>query len=228
MRVTLVGCGFVGSVWTTEFLKRAFAAKFQYDYRFVDDDVVSHRNCANQNFLCSDVDRPKAAVMQELAQRMEFSSAAHQTRLTAENIDPLLEGSVLVVDGVDNLATRQLLWGYAYRTNTPVLHLGVSEQGTGRVEWSHPEHDTFSLSPARTVGKEIPDPQSGVTPPCELARLRMTGLHVGFAGAVAAGIFFGFDPDAFAGGAGTAGLATEWLASPLSLDPRRETWGVIP
>lgn len=228
MRVTLIGCGFVGSVFTTEFMKRAHSGKFTFPYRFVDDDYVDDRNCANQNFTRDQVGLAKAEVMQDLAQRSGYSAEAHKVRLTPENIDTLLDGSVLVVDGVDNLATRQLLWGYAQRTAVPVLHLGISEQGTGRVEWSHPEHNTFGLAPQHTVGKVIKEPVSGVTPPCELARLRGTGLGVGFCGAVAAAMFFGFDAEAHYDGASTAGLATEWLTSPSGWQPRRETWGLIP
>lgn len=226
-KVVVVGCGFVGSVFTTEFLKRCYAGKLDIAFTFIDDDTVEARNCANQNFVLAEIGRAKADVMAEAARNSDRYAEYHQVRLTADNIDALLDGAYLVIDGVDNLATRQLLWGYAIRTGTPVLHIGISQQGTGKVEWSHPQHQTFSLRPDQTVGKEIVDPPSGVTPPCELARMRGVGLNVGFAAACAAAIYYGFDPESHLQGAPTAGYLTDWHATPTGYVPQQETWSTI-
>lgn len=223
-KITVVGCGFVGSVFTTEYLKRQFAGKLPQDLLFIDQDTVEERNCANQNFSLQDQGRAKAEVMSSMAEANGRYAEFQRLRLTIENMNELLEGSLLVVDGVDNLATRQLLWGYAQTSGVPVLHLGIAEQGTGRVEWSHPEHNTFALAPDKTVGKVITDPASGVTPPCELARMRGVGLNVGFAAAMAAGIYFGFDPEAHLKGEASNGWLTEWGATPMSHFPIKETW----
>lgn len=225
--ITLVGCGFVGSVFTTEFLKRMFAGKLPYDLRFIDNDVVEERNSANQNFNLTDQGRAKAEVMSDRALQNGRSAEYHKQRLTLDNMEELLQDSVLVVDGVDNLATRQLLWSYAHQREVPVLHIGIAEMGTGRVDWSHPKHDTFALAPHRTVGRTIVDPQSGVTPPCELARMRGVGLNVGFAAAMAAAIYLGFDPEAHLSGEPTFGYLTEWGATPMSHFPIKETWDRI-
>jgi len=225
--ITVVGCGFVGSVFTTEFLKRAFAGKLPHDYRFIDDDTVEARNCANQNFQLADIGRAKAEVMQSMAQAQDRVAEYYQARLTLDNLDELLRGAELVIDGVDNLETRQMLWGYAMRTGVPVLHIGITEQGTGKVEWSHPAHETFSLRPQMTVGKTIVDPPSGVTPPCELARMRGVGLNAGFAAASAAAIFLGFDPESHLKGATPTGWFTDWHATPTGYLPQAETWSQL-
>ena len=225
--ITVVGCGFVGSIFTDEFLKRQFAGKLPQGWRFVDYDTVDDRNAANQNFLVDDQGKYKAEVLSDRAMRSGKMTEFVPHRLTAENIDTLLENAVLVVDGVDNLETRQLLWGYAIRTGVPVLHLGIAEQGTGKVEWTHPAHDTFSLAPQHTIGKELVDPESGVTPPCELARMRGVGLNTGFAAAMAAAIFFGFDPEAHLKGEPSNGWMTEWASTPMSHFPIPETWAKV-
>lgn len=225
--IVVVGCGFVGSVFTDEYLKRAFAGKLPYALRFIDYDTVEERNCANQNFYQTDAGKYKAEVMYEKATASGRYAEYRTEKLVPENIDALLEGAVLVVDGVDNLATRQLLWGHAQGAGVPVLHLGISEQGTGKVEWSHPDHNTFSLAPQHTAGKDIVDPKSGVTPPCELARMRGVGLNVGFAAAMAAAIYFGFDPESHLKGEATDGTLTEWDAMPMGHMPRPETWGAV-
>lgn len=223
--IAVVGCGFVGSIFVTEFLKRQFAGKIPRDFIFIDDDIVESRNAANQNFLPSDAGRPKAEVMYDIAIRSGQGATFQKVRLTMENIDALLGDAELIIDGVDNLATRQLLWGYGMRTGKPVLHIGINEDGIGLVEWSHPTHDTFSLGPQHTAGKTIVDPTSGVTPPCELARMRGVGLNVGFAAAMAAAIFYGFDPEVHLAGEKPQGYLTDWIATSGGFKPNTEVWG---
>lgn len=230
-RVAVVGCGFVGSIFVTEFLKRCFAGKLPWNFRLIDFDTVEDRNVANQNFQLSDVGQHKAQVLGDLVVNAGRDAEVRPTRLRAENADDLLGDCALIVDGVDNLATRQLLWGEGLRRGVPVLHLGITQQGTGVVEWTHPEHRTFSLAPDVLLGKELVDPPSGVTPPCELARMRAAGLHVGFAAACAAAIYSGFDPEAFLAGSGetgdSRGWLTEWQASPTGFQPAAFTWGRV-
>lgn len=227
MQIVVIGCGFVGSVFTTEFLKRCYAGKLPFRFRFIDDDVVEPRNCANQNFMLADCGSPKALVMTDLARNADREAEYVQVRITADNIDQYADDATLIIDGVDNLETRQLLWGYALRTGIPVLHIGITEQGTGKVEWSHPSKETFSLRPSQTAGKEIVDPPSGVTPPCELARMRGVGLNAGFAAACAAAIYFGFDPESHLQGQEPRGYATDWHATPMGYLPQSETWSVL-
>lgn len=228
--IVVVGCGFVGSVFTDEILKRMYAGKLPYNFRFVDFDTIDDRNFANQNFTLNDVGRKKADVLDERAMRAGKMTEAVTERLTAENADQHLKGAVMIVDGVDNLATRQLLWSYGMANNIPVMHLGIAsdEQSTGKVEWSHPKHDTFSLSPARTAGKTIKDPESGVQPPCELARMRGVGLNIGFAAAMSAAIYLGFDPESNLNGQDPKGWMTEWIAGPMSHSPNKFTWQYVP
>lgn len=225
--VTVVGCGFVGSIFTDEYLKRQFAGNLPQNWRHIDFDTVDDRNAANQNFLVDDQGKYKAQVLSERAMRSGKLTEAVTERLTPDNMETLLADSLLIVDGVDNLETRQLLWGYGMRTGVPVLHLGISEQGTGKVEWTHPAHDTFSLAPQHTIGKPVVDPKSGVTPPCELARMRGVGLNTGFAAAMAAAIFFGFDPESHLKGEPSFGWMTEWASTPMSHLPIAETWAKV-
>jgi hypothetical protein len=228
--IVVVGCGFVGSVFTDEMLKRMFAGKLPQNFRFIDFDKVDDRNSANQNFTLHDVGRLKAVVLDERAMRAGKFSEAITDRLTAENAEEMLKGARLIIDGVDNLATRQLLWSYGMANDIPVLHLGIAseEQSTGKVEWSYPGHDTFSLSPIRTAGRTISDPKSGETPPCELARMRGVGLNVGFAAAMSAAIFLGFDPESNLEGKPPREWMTEWAGTPTGHIPLRTTWEYVP
>jgi molybdopterin/thiamine biosynthesis adenylyltransferase len=198
--VTVVGCGFVGSLFTREFLPHTFAGVLPLDFRFIDDDTWEERNAANQqvDLLTAAAGEPKAETMAKLALSFRRLADWQQTRLTAKNADALLGGSWIIVDAVDNHATRTLLYEYGMDHKIPVLHLGITEMGTGSVEWSYPGHDRWHLAPHQRLGKgAVKDPTSGVTPPCELAAMRACGWATSHAAAIAASLYFGFDPYGF-------------------------------
>lgn len=219
MRIVQVGCGFVGSIFVEEFLKRMFAGEFFHEFRFIDGDKWERRNAANQNVslkVASD-QRPKAETMAAAVKKYEREAEWHHTLLTAENADELLAGAHVLIDAVDNLGARTILYDYGMKINVPVLHIGIDPGGTGRVEWSHVTHDTFHLAPHRVYGKTIVDPESGVQPPCELAAMRGVGTNISFAAAKALAILMGFDPEYYIATdqhpGDSLGYMTDWSAT---------------
>jgi hypothetical protein len=165
--------------------------------------------------------------MATLAQQYDRDASSVVTRLTEENIDELLVDVDLLVDAVDNLATRHLLYNYGVRHDIPVLHLWLDAlMGAGQVEWNYRNHDTFGLSPLRLVGKTPPaDPESGVQPPCELVRMRAAGWHVSYMAAIAVALYYGFDPLSYlADEAPCHGWLTEWATTAHGYLPVRATW----
>jgi hypothetical protein len=227
--IAVVGCGFIGSLFTEEYLKLAYAGELPHRLTFVDGDQWEPRNAANQNIALFTARQreAKAESMTRLAESYDRQATAVVTRLTDENIDTLLENVDLLVDAVDNLATRHLLYNYGVRHGIPVLHLGLDAlMGAGQVEWNYEDHDTFGLSPLRLVGKTPPaDPESGVQPPCELVRMRAAGWHVAYMAAVATALYYGFDPLGYlAEEAPCHGYLTEWATTAQGYMPVRATW----
>lgn len=226
----VVGCGFVGSLFLEEAFKLCFAGELFPTWRLIDSDIFERRNAANQNvpLTVAHEGLPKAEVMARLAKQYEAPATAHHLRVTRDNIDELLGEASLVVDAVDNLATRQLLWGYCLGRQIPCLHLGITETGTGTVEWSHPEHDTFALAPHRVGSRVITDPESGVKPPCELAKMRSVGWLTSYAAAIAWAIYWGFDPNGFFESNDAArGFLTNWETNGQQLIPARSYWRAL-
>jgi len=221
--IVLVGCGFLGSVFTDEYLKRVFAGNLDMPLTFVDCDKWERRNAANQNVSLEEAssESPKSCAMHGRALAFGLDSSFSIDRVTASNIENVLAPAWVVVDAVDNLETRQLLYRYGMENVVPVLHLGISEVGTGAVEWSYPTHDYFSLAPhkAKEDGKRQP-----TLPPCELVRMRMAGVACGMAGAMALGIYFGFDPNSYVEDFESTRWMTEWGTTPEGFFPRKETW----
>ena len=78
----------------------------------VDDDVVELSNLQRQVIHTLDgIGAPKveSAVRAVAALNDDVTTVPYQTRLTAENVDEILEGWDVVADGSDNFATRFLL-----------------------------------------------------------------------------------------------------------------------
>ena len=227
--IGVIGQGFVGSILISEFARIAYAGVMPRTFRLLDDDRWELRNAANQQVTLAQAEeaKGKAETMAAYLRDMNFEAEGIKTRVTEENADELLEGARVIVDAVDNLATRQLLYRVGIQMNVPVLHLGISQMGTGVVDWSHEQHDTFHLAPYRTLGKTIVDPTSGVTPPCELARMRSVGWMTSYAAATALSLYLGFDPWGHLGGEDSRGYLTEWATSEFAINPMRDTWGAI-
>lgn len=227
--IGVIGQGFVGSIFTSEAARIAFAGTLPLQWRLVDDDVWERRNAANQQVTLADADEgtPKASTGAKFLRDMNFKAEGLKLRLTEDNAKELLTGARVIVDAVDNLATRQLLYRVGLQLGIPVLHLGISQMGTGIVDWSVLGHDTFHLAPYRTIGKTILDPESGITPPCELARMRAVGWHTSYAAATALGLYCGFDTWGHLNGVDSLGYFTEWSASEFAINPMRDTWGRV-
>lgn len=199
MTIALVGCGFLGSIFAEEFAKRQFAFDDVSEWTLVDSDSVEQRNCANQNFDFSDVDGAKVDAVSRQLRNYTIPANERSVRLDKSNVGDILDEAHIIVSAVDNLPTRELLWYYAKERKLPLLHLGVSQQGTGNVDWTVGRYDTWTMSPLLTLGQQRKLLGAENIPrelkPCELIAFRGLGLNVGIAAAKALGIFMGFDPE---------------------------------
>lgn len=202
-QLTLVGCGFVGSIYIEEVLKRMRALKNEIDVIAIDGDMFEERNVANQNITMEAIGLHKAQAMADLVQKYNFSSYAITQRVgdkkgTIPVVAPGDPIPDLIVDAVDNIETRHYLWKIGKKLDIPVLHIGVSQEGTGFISWSLGNYSTFPLHPV-TIAKMSPEQQeklkapSKTLPPCELVTFRGLGLNVGIAAAKATLIHWGDD-----------------------------------
>jgi len=198
VRVVVVGCGFVGSIFLEEFAKRLFAHNLTMAFEFVlvDDDKWDERNAANQNTQPEEQGAYKVDTLAEMLNTYKLDSEVCRERLTEENRELLLIGADLIVDAVDNYPTRKLIWEWSHVKNVAVMHIGVSQAGTGCVDWTWgSKWDNWALSPLVLGSKVPPIDDIKELPPCELVTLRGLGLNIGFAAAKAAAIFFGHDAE---------------------------------
>ncbi|HEY2842836.1 MAG TPA: ThiF family adenylyltransferase, partial [Bryobacteraceae bacterium] len=157
--VAVIGCGALGTV-EAEILVRAGAGRV----RIVDRDFVEWSNLQRQ-FLFQESDAaeglPKAvAAARRLAQvNAEVALEPMVADLTPANIDDLLEGVSLILDGSDNFEVRFLLNDYAVRNGIPWIYAAaVGSYGL-----------KLAIVPGRSACLRCvyPEPPAGAQPTCE-------------------------------------------------------------
>lgn len=131
-RIVIVGVGALGS-HATQFLRSVPDTSL----KVIDFDRVESKNTQSQFLGMPGIGKPKVSA---LAQQMHFlfnrkvDTVPH--RLTAENGEALLGDAALVLDCLDNGASRRLVQGFVRQYGIPCIHGGLAADGAyGRVVW---------------------------------------------------------------------------------------------
>ncbi|MFI5273694.1 MAG: ThiF family adenylyltransferase [Ktedonobacterales bacterium] len=175
--VLIVGCGAMGSVLANN-LARAGVGRL----RIVDRDYVEGNNLQRQVLYDEDDVRrgmPKAAAAAANLRRVNSAITVEPViaDVTADNVEELLEGVDLALDGTDNFETRYLLNDACLKAGIPWIYNGVI--AAYGVTMTVLPGDTACL---RCVFPERPLP--GTTPTCDTAGI-LNGI-VGVVGGLAA------------------------------------------
>ena len=196
--ITLVGCGFLGSHLTDHLCKLLYSQDLgnRYDLRLIDFDKWDLRNPANQfvTIIDAQANNYKVQTLAKRAQSYLLSATPIQAKLDMNNAGELLENSALVIDCVDNIPTRQLLWALGKGGLAPVIHAGISKTGQGRIDWSSSTFDSFPYTPDAIAGRQLKDDDAVKEPPCEMFKYMYSGLRTVEATTKAISLFLGCDP----------------------------------
>ena len=159
--IVIVGCGATGSALAS-LLARAGAGTI----RIIDRDYVEASNLQRQSlFDESDADEslPKAiaAARRIAAFNSHIVVEPLVADLTPANIDSLLQGVQLILDGTDNFETRYLLNDYSVKNSMPWIY--TAAVGSYAV--------TMNILPGRTacLACIFPEPPKGNLETCETA-----------------------------------------------------------
>ncbi|MFN0168998.1 MAG: ThiF family adenylyltransferase [Bryobacteraceae bacterium] len=159
-RVAIVGCGALGSFHAAS-LARAGVGSLAV----IDRDYVEPSNLQRQ-WLFEESDAaealPKAIAAERALTRINSSIriSSHIADLTPDNVEDLLDGADLVMDGTDNFETRYLINDFCVDRRVPWLY-GGAVGSYGIVMPICPEGPCF-----RCI---YPEPPGGVQPTCETA-----------------------------------------------------------
>jgi len=160
-RVAIVGCGALGS-----FAAGALARAGVGFLRLVDRDYVEWSNLQRQ-WLYEEADArdglPKAVAAARALERINSGSRYESAvaDLTFANIDDLLDGVDLIIDGTDNFETRYLINDYCVDRGVPWIY-GAAVGSYGL---------TMPVRPGVTACLRClyPEPPAGAQPTCETA-----------------------------------------------------------
>jgi molybdopterin-synthase adenylyltransferase len=160
-RVAVVGCGATGSA-VASLLARAGVGTI----RIIDRDYVEASNLQRQTLFDESDAReslPKAiaAARRIAAFNSHIVVEPQVADLIPENIESLLQGSDLILDGTDNFETRYLVNDYAVKNGLPWIYAGaVGSYGV-----------TLNVIPGKTacLACVFPDSPQGIFETCETA-----------------------------------------------------------
>lgn len=142
--IAIVGVGALGS-HLVQFLRNVDASM-----KVIDFDRVEQKNVAAQFHSKPSVGKLK---VQGLQQSMQFLFGAKidvvSSKLTGVNRFELLRGADLIIDCLDNGASRRLVQEYAAEGRVPCLHGALAADGAfARVVWN----ENFVIDDEATVG----------------------------------------------------------------------------
>jgi len=128
--VTIIGVGALGS-HVVQFLRN------EANLKVIDFDRVEQKNTLAQFHGKPGVGKNKVQAIQQTMQflfGLKVSGVPH--KLTPDNTSELLSGSDLLIDCLDNAASRQVVQDFARKSHTPCLHGALAADGSfGRVVW---------------------------------------------------------------------------------------------
>jgi len=170
--ITLIGCGFVGGIAVNE-LCRQFLAHHAHlpEFLLVDDDRVEERNLPTQEFYQPDLWKPKAEVLAN-SLTVRYGAKANALVQRIERLEQVPKSDV-ILDCVDNIATRQLIHRYGLLHDVVICHIALSPDGVGFIDWTTPARTSFRFDPWKKY-----EEQPLILPPCELIKWREQGLRV--------------------------------------------------
>lgn len=161
-RAVLVGCGALGTVLANSLVRAGVGTLVIVDRDFVEENNLQRQVLFDEDDVRSR--RPKAVAAAEKLARINSGVAVEPVVKDANhaNIEQLVEGADIILDGTDNFETRLLINDVAVKTSTPWIYAGVI--GSYGVTMNVIPHVTPCL---RCVYLEGPAP--GTAPTCDTA-----------------------------------------------------------
>lgn len=169
-RVAIVGCGATGSALAS-LLARAGVGTL----RIIDRDYVEPSNLQRQSLFdekdaAESVPKAIAAARRISAFNSQIAVESRVDDLIPANVEVLLDGMNLILDGTDNFETRYLINDYAVSLSLPWIYAAaVGSYGV-----------TLNILPGKTacLACLFPDPPQGMVESCETAGILNTAVNV--------------------------------------------------
>ena len=169
-RVAIVGCGATGSA-LAGLLARAGVGKLRIiDRDYVEPSNLQRQSLFDENDALESLPKAIAAARKIASFNSEIAVEPEVNDLTPANIEGLLEGMDLILDGTDNFETRYLLNDYAVKQSIPWIYTAaVGSYGV-----------TMNILPAKTacLACIFSDSPRGTVDTCETSGILNSAVNV--------------------------------------------------
>ena len=161
-KVVVIGCGATGTVIANHLARAGVGELVVVDRDFIELNNLQRQMLFDENDLRAALPKAIAAERKLRAINSEITVRGIVADVTAENIEQLIDGATLVMDGSDNFETRYLLNDACVKHGIPWIYTGAVS-GYGMSQTIIPG-ETPCL---RCVFPDVPPP--GTSPTCDTA-----------------------------------------------------------
>ncbi len=169
-RVVLAGCGATGSALAALLARAGVGTLRILDRDYVESSNLHRQALFDENDARESLPKAIAAAMQIARFNSEIMVEPHVADLTPANVDSLLGGAELVLDGTDNFETRYLVNDYAVKNSVAWIY--TATVGSYAV--------TLNILPGETacLACVFPDPPRGTVETCETAGVLNSAVNL--------------------------------------------------
>jgi molybdopterin/thiamine biosynthesis adenylyltransferase len=121
-RIVIVGCGATGSALASLLARSGIGTLRILDRDYVEASNLQRQALFDENDARESVPKAIAAARQIARFNSQAVVEPHVADLTPANVDPLLGGCDLILDGTDNFETRYLINDYALKTSVAWIY----------------------------------------------------------------------------------------------------------
>ena len=170
VRIAIVGCGATGSALASLLARAGVGALRIIDRDYVEPSNLQRQSLFDENDAAESLPKAVAAARRIAGFNSEILVEAKVEDLTPQNIEGLLEGVDVVLDGTDNFETRYLLNDYAVKMSRPWIYAAaVGSYGV-----------SLNILPGTTscLACIFPDSPRGMVETCETSGILNTAVNL--------------------------------------------------
>jgi molybdopterin/thiamine biosynthesis adenylyltransferase len=172
----LVGCGATGSALASLLARAGVGTLRIIDRDYVEPSNLQRQTLFDESDAAESLPKAIAAARKIASFNSQMIVAPHASDLTPENIDELLAGADLILDGTDNFETRYLINDYAVKHSVPWIYTAAVGSYAA----------TMNMIPGETacLACIFPESPAGTIATCETAGILNSAVN--FAASIAA------------------------------------------
>jgi molybdopterin/thiamine biosynthesis adenylyltransferase len=168
--IALVGCGATGSALASLLARAGVGSIRILDRDYVEPSNLQRQSLFDESDAAQSLPKAIAAARKISAFNSQIVIEPRVADLVPANVESLLEGVELILDGTDNFETRYLINDFAVKTALPWIYTAaVSSYGV-----------TLNILPGKTACLVclFPDPPSGALETCETAGILNSAVNM--------------------------------------------------